>query len=431
MEKYKLPKDIKIIKKGSKILFFNPQVPSWLVTNKNGELVLALCNGKRTIKEVVEKFGTKYGNENKEIANAFLIEAIKTNIFFNEVIPNNFQKSKYPLRILQLSLTSNCNLNCTYCYATDREEQGQQFLTFEDYQRIINDACKLSSGLEIVLTGGEPILKKDCFSIAEYAQFKGCTVHLLSNGTLIGENNINLIKKYIDLVIISVDGSSKELHEKHRGANSYAPIVKAIDLLDKYDINYQLSMTVNRMNIGDVGCMAKKYGSKLRFAPLFVAGNAKKNKQSISGIEYYKALSEAAGVNPLSYCESTLENAKHCKNHKCAIGDAEISISETGDIYPCQLLHNKDFYSGNVKDQSIIDIYNNSHILEECRDLKVDNIKGCSTCFLRYVCGGACRARAYHECGKANVSGKFCEYEKEAFVNGIFEIYSENSLISI
>lgn len=94
----------------------------------------------------------------------------------------------------------------------------------------------------------------------------------------------------------------------------------------------------------------------------------------------------------------------------------------------CQLLHSKDFYAGNVKDSSIIEIYNNSNILEKCRHLTVDNIKGCSTCFLRYVCGGACRARAYHECGKVDVSGNFCEYEKKAFVDGIFEIYSENLL---
>ena len=44
------------------------------------------------------------------------------------------------------------------------------------------------------------------------------------------------------------------------------------------------------------------------------------------------------------------------------------------------------------------------------------------------ICGGACRARAYHEKGDIMVSGEFCEYEKEAFINGIFNLYSKNVL---
>jgi radical SAM protein with 4Fe4S-binding SPASM domain len=245
---------------------------------------------------------------------------------------------------------------------------------------------------------------------------------------LIDKNNIAKIKECFDLVIISIDGSTEQIHEKNRGKNTYGSLQNAINLLYENNVVFQLSMTVNQTNINDVENMSKKYGSRLRYAPLFEAGDAKLKKIRITGKEYYKALSKAQGVNPLSYCESALDNAKKCKNHKCAIGDAELSISETGDVYPCQLLHNPKFYAGNIREKSVIEIYEKSAVIDQCRQLTVDNIKQCSKCLIRYVCGGACRARAFYDSGKINSSGKFCDYEKQAFIDGIFNLYVENAL---
>ena len=424
----KLPRDTKQLRIGGKTLFFNPKAPAWLVTNKNGELILALCNGKRTPAEITEIFGARYGQEHKPIVGTFLKGAISSNIFSDDIFSEVIRTSDYKLRILQLSLTSNCNLKCSYCYATDRKEQGERALCLEDYRKVIEEAAKMSSGIDVVLTGGEPLLNPDCFSIAEYANRFGCHVQLLTNGTLINESNVQDIKNLFRLVKISIDGSTKELHEKHRGVHSYEAANSAITLLSAANVNYAVSMTVTKLNIHDIGAMTELYGSRLAFAPLFKAGNAKKSKACISGDEYFTALSKVQGVNPLSYCDSSLESAKRHKICKCAIGDAEISISATGDVYPCQLLHNREFYAGNILKSSFIDIYNTSDVLQTCRHLTVDNLKGCSKCYLRYVCGGACRARAFYECGNIRVSGKFCEYEKKAFVKGIMAIYSENAL---
>ena len=152
----------------------------------------------------------------------------------------------------------------------------------------------------------------------------------------------------------------------------------------------------------------------------------KKKNLSISGKEYYHALSSVNGVKPLSYLCSSLDSAKKQKIMKCSMGDAEISISETGDVYPCQLLHFPQFYAGNIKEQSLESIYQNSEVLETCKRLTVLGIEGCKTCSIRFICGGACRARAFHEKNRLDVSGDFCEYEKLAFINGLFELYEFN-----
>jgi len=120
---------------------------------------------------------------------------------------------------------------------------------------------------------------------------------------------------------------------------------------------------------------------------------------------------------------SSLDKAKKQRIMKCAIGDAEISISDAGDVYPCHLLHLPQFLAGNVKEQSLESIYQTSDKLKSCRELTVLQVKGCKKCQIRFICGGACRARAFYEKNKINVSGDFCEYEKLAFVNGLFELH--------
>ena len=114
--------------------------------------------------------------------------------------------------------------------------------------------------------------------------------------------------------------------------------------------------------------------------------------------------------------------------HKCAIGDGAFSISATGDVYPCQLIHTDEFYAGNVHEKKIKDIYLNSEALNRCAHLDVDSISGCKDCPIKYICGGSCRARAYYGCGDINSTTDFCQYEQEAFYDGIVSIYSRNAL---
>ena len=83
---------------------------------------------------------------------------------------------------------------------------------------------------------------------------------------------------------------------------------------------------------------------------------------------------------------------------------------------------------GNIHKDKVSELYDTSAIIKQCSEMVVDNIEGCSSCFLRYVCGGACRARAFHECGNILTCGSFCEYEKESFIDGLFDIYSHNKI---
>ena len=422
-QQLKLPIDVVKIKKDDKVLFLSPNVPDWIVVSQNGAAILQLCNGKRTVENISESLGTFWRkNSRKEIIKFF--EDITSNTTFflpPDIQPPIYQSPK--LRIVQLSLSDECNLKCNYCYATDRQKSINK-LVRKDHFKLIDHINDISKKVNIVLTGGEPLLSPYVFELSEYVKKLNNQVHLLTNGTLITKQNAKRISDTFDLIKVSMDGSTLAIHEFHRGKGTFAKTMNAFDLLAQHNAPVQIAMTVTKKNIHNIDGMTKRFGSRLTFAPLFVAGRAKENRElAISGNEYYGALSSVNGVKPLSNLCSSLAASKQKRIMKCAIGDGEISISETGDVYPCQLLHFPQFNAGNIKKQSLKSIYETSEVLKSCKKLTVLEVAGCEKCEIRFICGGACRARAFYEENRLDVSGAFCEYEKLAFVNGLFELH--------
>lgn len=426
----KLPPSVEQIERGDKVIFLNPEMPAWLVTNANGASLLSLCNGENAVEDILAAIGDDFGSDVRVTADHFFHEAKASGIFEQPAkgdIPITEERQR--LSMVQLSVSPTCNLNCKYCYATDRHEKEPQ-LTLDDYRQLVDDIVAHYGPVSFSITGGEPLMNRDCFAIAAYIRQKGCATDLLSNATLINEQNIGQVKQCFDRVTVSLDGSTKQRHETFRGPHTYDRTMHALQLMERQGIDFMLSMTVNRLNIGDVEAMAKKYGPRLNFAPLFPAGNAKKDLPdlSISGMDYYRALKSANGVNPLGYCEPTLDASLRCRRCKCAVGGSEVSVSASGDVYPCQLLHYPQFLMGNVHHRQFHDILDASPVVKQCARMTVDNIRGCNVCALRYICGGACRARSFHEGGDIMSSSDFCQYEREAFLDGIVAIYSRNAL---
>lgn len=421
--KYRLPDEVQVFQRGDKYVLINPLLPAWVVTDAVGRLVIEQFDGQTSTGDIVDATCEILGEQRRKQVEAFARHVVDSSIF--ETVPHEQPPRDKGLHCVHLSLSSVCNLRCKYCYAAERVESRYPQLTLDDYKRLIDDLCDLSSGLSVTITGGEPMLNPNWHAIAAHAKSKGCELLLLTNGTLITPDNVLLIKQTFDLVTLSIDGPTRATHRLTRGDN-YDQVMRAVDLLEHHDINYTLSMTVTRLNISQVEEMARRFGSRLSYAPLFPVSDLASDELSITGDEYYTALSGAFGVNPLSYCETSLDVSKHRQNRKCAIGDNEISISPTGDVYPCQLLHHDEFLAGNVHERSIKDIFHDSPALQRCAGLDVDSIAKCKECAIRYICGGACRARGYYETGDVAASGDFCSYELNAFLDGIVKIYSRN-----
>ncbi len=421
----KLADGVVYAQREGKHLFLQPQAPDWMVVNQNGAILLSRCAGA-TMDEML-------GSADEgmwEQAKLLLAEALARGLLVDmEAKPaaEDFEKvrraqraTSHPLSTVHLKLTNQCNLGCSYCYAQSGRPSG--VLSWGELERIARDVTALSSAVAYVLSGGEPLLHPSALDFAEMVKAKGNKVHLLTNGTLISEDNVRRIAAATDVVKISLDGSSDAMHAATRGGGNFARVTRAIDLLIEHGAHVLVAMTVTRENCGDIPAMVARYGARLALQPLFKAGRGTDaHDLAMTGAEYYRTLAAVEGVAPMGAIGSKLKSLRGRGVRRCAMAEREISIAETGDVYPCQLLQEERFRAGNVREQSVGQIYADSPVFARMRGMSVDTLAKCSQCAVRYLCGGACRARDLFETGSEEQVGKFCAYEREALLQGIFD----------
>ena len=408
-----------VYQRDDKYLLLNPLLPAWIVTNLTGAIAVLAFDEERSATKVVEIMSSI----DSSIDGGPVIDFLNSDSVLRLFEECNTKTEHHCRRLnsIYLNMTSACNLKCIYCYAATRVEHGNKTLIYSDYTKLIDDLIAIQFSGQITFTGGEPLLSPNTIPVAEYAKSKGLKTFLLTNATMICEENVSLICNAFDEFQISIDGSTSALHDHYRGEGSYERAIKAIELLEKKNAKYRIAMTVTRDNSNDVADMSNRWGNHLIFQPLFPLGRAEKSSSALSGIEYYDVLSSCANINPFSGFKKIVSSSQgRYRCDKCAIGEAELSVSATGDVYPCQLLHNDDSLIGNIHNQSIVEIYN-SNEAKYFRNHTVEQIDGCKTCDFRYLCGGACQARHYSETGSINKAGEFCSYEKEGIIRGLME----------
>ncbi|MBQ7608619.1 MAG: radical SAM protein [Desulfovibrionaceae bacterium] len=286
---------------------------------------------------------------------------------------------------------------------------------------IINDAIEINKNLIATFTGGEPTLNNDTFILAEYCKKRSIKTMLLTNGTLIDENNADTIARNFDSIRISIEGSSEEIHDTIRGKGSLKQALKGVNLLKKAGNEPFIAMTINKINMHDVINMVKIYGNRLHFQPIYNVGRAKHSDIGIEGEEYFNIMNNIDGVRPYAFLQEHLIKMKNRGCTKCAIGEGEISVSCNGDVFPCHMLHVDKFYCGNIKNQSFNSIYRRSETLKMIRSMSVYSGRGCKECPVKPLCAGGCWARSYFENGDLNVNDSFCDYELLSFKKGLFD----------
>jgi radical SAM protein with 4Fe4S-binding SPASM domain len=421
----KLADGVVYAERAGKHLFLQPKLPDWIVVNQNGAILLSRCDGA-TMDEVLEKAGESTRGQ----ASALFAEALARGVLVDAVAVRTAETLKLvrrrqreipqKLRMVHLKLTNQCNLGCSYCYA--QSGKRSQVLSWGDLEMIARDVAALSDSVAYVLSGGEPLLHPSVLDFAEKAKAAGNKVHLLTNGSLIDGANVERIAAATDMVKISLDGSSDTVHRATRGKGNFARVTRAIEMLMGCGANVVVAMTVTRANCGDIAEMVARYGSRLALQPLFKAGRGSASDGlALTGVEYYRTLASVKGVAPMAEVSTKLKSLRGRGVRRCAMAEREISIAETGDVYPCQLLHEERLRAGNVRERSVGEIYSESPVFASMRQISVDRLTKCSACAVRYLCGGACRARDLFEVGSEELVGEFCAYEREALLNGIFE----------
>ena len=278
-----------------------------------------------------------------------------TNMFSSLLYAKIFKK-RLPIRVA-LQVTKYCNMSCSYCYANFETYKNVREKTTEEICQWIDELY--SHGTRAIwFLGGEPMMRKDFGEIIEHATRKGIFCDMNSNGVLINEGNIDMVKK-LDAVCISLDGD-EESNDFYRGKHSYQKAVAAIKLLRKHNMKVRLHCILTRRTwhkLDHIAELSKALGVTLGYCEVLLH-NPDRDDHILSEQEYrefYKKYLEYKRRGyPIMHSELAIEymmrwpkkegslilrdeKAKYPKRTyvPCLSGDLECFCDLDGRIYAC------------------------------------------------------------------------------------------------
>lgn len=168
--------------------------------------------------------------------------------------------------------TRRCNLRCVHCYlGAERAEPGRAELGTDDWRRLIDQAA--AAGLiDLVVTGGEPLLRPDFAPLYTHAKNSGLRVTLFTNGTLVDERTAELLRELPPLAVeVSIYGATEATHERVTGVpGSFRLCRRGLELLAGAGVALAVKTVLMTLNIREAAGMARiaaDLGASWRFDP--------------------------------------------------------------------------------------------------------------------------------------------------------------------
>ena len=345
-------------------------------------------------------------------------------------------KKENELRLVAWETTRNCNLACMHCRASATHGPFSGELDTDGSFRLLDQISQVGKPI-IILTGGEPLLRPDIFDIARYGTQKGLRMVMAPNGTLITEKFAKqMADAGIQRISISLDGATRETHDRFRGIDgAFEGALRGIKLAKEAGVEFQVNTTITKTNlkeIPEIQELAIKLGAVAHHIFLLVPTGRGKYivDQEITAAEYERTLNwfyDQREKSPLQlkatcaphYYRILRQRAKQegkavtFKTHGmdaftrgCLGGTGFCFISHRGIVQPCGFL---DVNCGDITKTSFADIWNGSDTFLSLRNF--NNLTGkCGRCEFRKVCGG-CRARAYEATGDFLAEEPLCSYQ--------------------
>ncbi len=348
--------------------------------------------------------------------------------------PDNFaamagtfkERSGDVVKALCLHVAHTCNLNCSYCFASQGKYHGERALmSFEVGKRALDFLIENSgrrTNLEVDFFGGEPLMNWDVVKqLVAYARTQEEPHHkkfrftLTTNGMLIDDEVIDFANREMSNVVLSLDGR-KEIHDALRvdyaGKGSYDRIVPKFQKLVKArgGKNYYMRGTFTHANpdfTKDLFHMADLGFTELSMEPVVCAPGDSAALTS-EDIEIVKQQYELLAVDmlrrekegkPITFYHYMLDLTGGPCIYKrisgCGSGTEYMAVTPWGDLYPChQFVGEEKYRLGNIWDG-----VTNTRLREEFRSCNAYARKECDDCWARLYCSGGCAANAYHATG--------------------------------
>ncbi len=390
------------------------------------------CTGDEIVAAMLEKYGDR-----EDVTEADLRECLDDirslkdagKLFSQDAYAGlafDFKKRSNDVKALCLHVAHTCNLNCSYCFASQGKYHGERALmSFEVGKRALDFLVENSgrrTNLEVDFFGGEPLMNwqvvKDLVAYArsiEEEKHKKFRFTLTTNGVLVDDDVIDFANREMNNVVMSIDGRP-EVHDRFRvdlaGRGSYGKIVpKFLDFAQKrgerdYYVrgtytHYNTDFTEDILHLADLGF------TKLSMEPVVCApGDPCALTQDDLPVlfEQYELLAkemlkrEREG-RPFTFYHYMIDLQHGPCIYKrisgCGSGTEYLAVTPWGDLYPChQFVGDERYLMGNIWDG-----VTNTALRDEFKLCNVYARHECDDCWARLYCSGGCAANAYHASG--------------------------------
>ena len=351
------------------------------------------------------------------------------------------EKTSGVVKALCLHIAHTCNLNCSYCFASQGKYHGERAVMSLEVGKRALDFLVENSGtrrnLEVDFFGGEPLMNfevvKELVAYSrsiEKEKGKNFRFTLTTNGVLIDDDVIDFANRECHNVVLSLDGR-REIHDRFRvdyaGRGSFDRIVpKFQKLVEARDgKGYYMRGTFTHANpdfLEDIKVMLDLGFNELSMEPVVCApGDPAEltDEDMVIVKDQYEKLAELMlerhkEGRPFTFYHYMIDLTGGPCIYKrisgCGSGTEYMAVTPWGDLYPChQFVGEEKYKLGNIYDG-----VTNTRAQCEFAECNVYAREECRNCWARLYCSGGCAANAYHATGSVKgVYEKGCELFKK------------------
>jgi radical SAM protein with 4Fe4S-binding SPASM domain len=349
--------------------------------------------------------------------------------------------------VVSWNLTYRCNLACEHCYLdagpkplvgtdnfADRSELGT-----EECFRVIDEIAAFAPECLTILTGGEPLLRRDILEIVQRAAERGLWVVVGTNGVRITENVAQrLAEAGARGLSLSLDALDPDRHDRFRMVRgAWQNTVEGAEILNRTGLPFIVQTTAGSHNLGELDAIADfahdRLAAKVWNLYFLVPTGRGQFVSDMTPAEYDEVLASLYRIQQ-KYHRRMLVNAK-CAPHYiktvlenvsaesdptirtysggaggCPAGTHYMGIRPNGDVTPCPYLP---VFAGNLRRAALTDLWTSSELFAGIR--RRSSLAGrCGACEMNAHCGG-CRARAYGMTGDLMAEDPLCTHTPGTF----------------
>jgi radical SAM protein len=350
---------------------------------------------------------------------------------------------------LAWEITRACALSCLHCRAEAQPRPDPHELTTAEAKDVIDQIRELGDPI-LVITGGDPLMRRDVYELLAYAVDKGLRTSLTPSATaLVTPKNLARVREAgVRRVAISLDGPTAEVHDRFRGfSGSFQRTLEIMRDVRDAGLALQINTTASRYNLAVLDQMPEivAKAAAVQWSVFFLVPTGRGKAEDMVSAEDHERLfhwlydlsrktsfdikstaapayrrvavqraraeQEAGGkaTRPVAGAGYRFQDGLDRPALGVNDGKGFAFISHIGEVCPSGFLP---LASGNVREQPLVDIYRHSQIFQDLRD--PEKLKGrCGACEFRAVCGGS-RARAWAVSGDYLAEDPSCVYRPNA-----------------